>query len=329
MGKTLNKVSFCFIAGAFPAVIGAVCRNLYRIAAKMKPVGLLGIHVFIAASCQHSTEKPRNQWEETLDSVGYLMENHQMESARKKLDEALEIMPQDVHDPLENVDQYLNFSRARLYAIQLADSTYPLSFPDEIPRTQEQIDQIHELQHGLVSIQASRIPLTLQQQITIHLTLASLYCLVPDTIFLADRSLDCAIGCLEKQLNGLFERRNTYDPKILPIQQLKKKIRSLRLVKTEVNLRQKKWTEALRCLHTYSADLDPGGLSKRIERLEARSQQIAPFLSSPTQQGQSGKSVYDYEWSRVQTELIELKKTLRYQEECLKATSIPETPQCP
>jgi hypothetical protein len=181
---------------------------------------------------------------------------------------------------------------------------------------QKEAEQILTLQKRVESMLTNQALVSTSQQIKAYHTLAMLYCLLPDTAVLADEAVDKAISLSDQQLKNLFEGRSRFDPKTFAIYQLKQSIRSLKLLRAEIQIQLHQWEQALFWIDSYTRDQDADGILGRIQRLEDRKLQIMPFAQT-TEISSGGRSVYQLEWDRVETELTELRKVLEYRSICL------------
>jgi len=246
----------------------------------------------MSCSCQQKQEK-KNPFEQQLNEIELLIQADDQKLAQVKI-ERLRPAFNQAHP--QDMDSCLNHARFVLYAQSL--QTNELS-----------ADSIGSLQKRLAAFLDH--PMSQHQKASLYLTLASLYCLLPDTLFLANPLVEKAIFLAQSQLKEIFEQRNTYDPKIFAIYLLKKKIRSLILLRGELSMKLQHWEEALSYLDEYSKQ-NGDALSLQIEKLEKRRDQIAPFAAEHS----GGKNAYHLEWSRIQIELVEFKKVLRYKKIC-------------
>jgi hypothetical protein len=245
----------------------------------------------VSCSCQQKEEK-KNPFEQQLNEIERLIQVDDQKLAQVKIDQ---LHPALNQANLQDIDSCLNHARFVLYS--------------QLQASEISADRILNVQKMLATFLDH--PMSQQQRASIYLTLASLYCLLPDTLFLANPLVEKAILLSQSQLKEIFETRNTYDPKIFAIYLLKKKIRSLILLRGEISMKLQRWEEALSNLDEYSKQ-EGDALSLQIEKLEKRRDQIAPFVAEQS----GGKNAYHLEWNRIQIELVELKKVLRYKKIC-------------
>lgn len=269
---------------------------------KSKNIFLLIIVLgFAMLSCQQDEKKANLNYSNSellLDQIEFFFQTHQESLA------VASFQSFQAEFPISKNFQYSSLLELRSKALSYLLKVQPVD------------EEIHLLIEGLQFYLTPN--LSLPQQISVHFTLACLYCLVPESFFLADKECKKTIDLCQKQLDELFQGRNTFNPRVLAIQQLKKRLRSLYLMHAKVSMENHEWENALNHLAKYT-NSESSELSVTIDRLENRKKEIAPFKKLSDEIGSKEyaiSTIYQMEWMRVETELAELKAVLVYQNLC-------------